>query len=258
MVFFTRLPRAESHLRSIPESAPHSWSGVSAHGNSHVHNGNNTQNASDFIYRVSTNNDSRIDGHYSTNHISNAYNITNIIGCGFCLGAPGQPGPNPHVSFPQCQPFRPQGSQYQSARRFGSHLQHPIPPDLPDRRPPQYSPSFCISVPQTRQNQVWPSRHIQPPRERSRAFLDREEEPEDDSACCKWLCGSLLCFLLQRLRLWPVPRLKDYKFPREYNCSDILYSNRSGMETRPVRPHTFFENLLSAFLVVEGVMEQER
>ena len=201
MAYFTRLPHAESHLRSIPENVPHSWSGMSAHGNSHVHNGNNTQNASDFIYRVSTNSDSRIDGNYSTNCISNAYNITNIMGCGFCLGAPGQPGQKRHVSFPRGQSFRPRGNKYPSGRRFGPHLQHPVPPGLLDQRPPQYSPSFRISVPQTRQNQAWPSRHTQPPRERSRAFLNGEQEPEDDSDCCKWLCGGVLCFLLLRLRL---------------------------------------------------------
>ena len=201
MAYFTRLPHAESYIRSTPESASHGWSDVSAHGNSQVQNGNNTQNTSGFIHYVRTNNDSRIDGNCSTNHISNVYNITNTMGCGFCPGAPGQSGQRHHVSFPQGQPFRPRGSQYQSARRFGPHLQSPIRPGSLDRRPPQYSPSFHISVPQSRQNQVWPSRHTQPAREQSREFLDEEQEPEDDSDCSKWSCGGLLCSLLLRLRL---------------------------------------------------------
>jgi hypothetical protein len=177
MAHFSSFPYTGSYSRN----PPHSWSGVSAHGNSHVHNGNNTHNNSDFFYRASAGASCRIDGRHGTNHVSSTYNITNVFVCSTCLGVPGQQ-------------FRPMANHYSPARPFEPHMHPPPPPGLSYRqRPPQYPSWQRIPVPQTRQHQVWPDGHTQIPRDRFRPRPDDDGEGDDDS--CKLL---LLCLLLLR------------------------------------------------------------
>jgi hypothetical protein len=177
MAHFSSFPYTGSYSRN----PPHSWSGVSAHGNSHVHNGNNTHNNSDFFYRASASASCRIDGRHGTNHVSSTYNITNVFVCSACLGVPGQQ-------------FRPMANHYSPARPFEPHMHPPPPPGLSYRqRPPQYPSWQRIPVPQTRQHQVWPDGHTQIPRDRFRPRPDDDGEGDDDS--CKLL---LLCLLLLR------------------------------------------------------------
>lgn len=190
MAHFASLPYAGSYSHN----PPHSWSGVRAHENSRVHNGNNTHNNSDFFYRASAGASCRIDGGHGTNHVSSTNNITNVFVCGTCLGVPGQHNWRHQVPVPRGQQFRPMANHYSPARPFEPHMHPPTPPGLSYRqRPPQYPSCQRIPVPQTRQHQVWPDGHTQIPRGRLRPRPDDDGEGSDDN--CKLL---LLCLLLLR------------------------------------------------------------